>query len=453
MFKKFKNLLLFICFVSTSTYAQKVEFDGSFILFREAKTKEPVLIINDSFLYKGVKSTKLPFKHSDYPEKLQQYIPFNIKDKTYLVHSGCGPVLEFRNDSIVRINEAYLQRNQFGAVHFVYNNEIYFFGGYGLFTTKNILTKYIFKTKDWIEVQTHGEKVQEPRSGAYSYLKGDDLYVFGGGAKDEINFTNSKQLDNKVWRLHLPTMQWDCVGKYDQNLLKIGIGSIKSNLRKLHLQDNYFFEIDYYHNTLNIYNKNNFNGVLSSYMEGKKIIGVFMTSSLPIFHVSDISEFKGKLKSTTVFISPLVDYKYYVATSSTSLLVLILLLYLFRKQLMAIVKPFKGIVYKQKKQVFFHKGKPIPIFDDQDKKVLFYLLEHLDQYVSLNELNQLFENNGIVETFSATIKRREQAVSGLLAKVSKITGIEEKELVIERKNAEDKRIKDILLLPNLLKKV
>ena len=120
---------------------------------------------------------------------------------------------------------------------------------------------------------------------------------------------------------------------------------------------------------------------------------------------------------------------------------------------MVIVKPFKGIVYKQKKQVFFHKGKPIPIFDDQDKKVLFYLLEHINQYVSLNELNQLFENNGIVETFSATIKRREQAVSGLLAKVSKITGIEEKELVIERKNAEDKRIKDILLLPNLLKRI
>jgi hypothetical protein len=140
-----------------------------------------------------------------------------------------------------------------------------------------------------------------------------------------------------------------------------------------------------------------------------------------------------------------------MATSAAFFLVLILLLYLFRKQIKAIFKPFKGIVFNQKEQVFVFKNKPIISFDEHDKKVLLYLLEHLDQYVSLNELNKLFENNSVVETFSATVKRREQAVSVLLAKVSKITGIEEKELVIERKNAEDKRIKDILLLPNLLK--
>ena len=139
--------------------------------------------------------------------------------------------------------------------------------------------------------------------------------------------------------------------------------------------------------------------------------------------------------------------------SLASLLVLILLLYLFRKQIKAIITPFKGIVYNQEKQIFLYKGKPILLFDDQDKKLLFYLLEHLDQYVSLNELNQLFENNGGVETISAIVKRREQAVNGLLAKVSKLTGLAEKDLMFERKNAEDKRIKDVLLLPNLLKRM
>lgn len=453
MFKKLKILLLFICFISTSTYAQKIEFDGSFILFREAKTKEPVLIINDSFLYKGVKSTKLPFKHTDYPEKLQEYIPFNIKDKTYLVHSGCGPVLEFRNDSIVRINDAYLQRNQYGAVHFVYNNEIYFFGGYGLFTTKNILTKYIFKTKDWIQVQTRSEKALVPRTGALSYLKGDDLYVFAGGNKDVDNIPNDKPLDDKVWRLHLPTMRWDCVGIYDQKTLKIDPGFLIYGSKKIDFLSGVFSEIDYYNNTIKTYERTNFNGPFSVYREGEKFIGVYGLGSKMSFHVGDITEFRGELKSSSVFISPIVDYKYFMATSSASFLVLILLFYLFRKQLKAIMKPFKGIVYSQKKQVFAYKRKPIISFDEQDKKVLLYLLERLDQYVSLNELNQLFEINGGVETFSATIKRREQAVNSLIVKVSKITGIDEKELALERKNAEDKRIKDILLLPNLLKKV
>ena len=92
------------------------------------------------------------------------------------------------------------------------------------------------------------------------------------------------------------------------------------------------------------------------------------------------------------------------------------------------------------------------MFDDQEKRLLLYLLEQSNQFVSLNNLNQLFENNNQPETISATVKRREQTVSRLLAKVSKITGIDEKELILERKNSEDKRIKDLKILPNLLKK-
>jgi hypothetical protein len=39
-----------------------------------------------------------------------------------------------------------------------------------------------------------------------------------------------------------------------------------------------------------------------------------------------------------------------------------------------------------------------------------------------------------------------------LNKVSKLTGVPEEELLLERKNLEDKRLKDLLLLPKLLKK-
>ncbi len=451
MSKKIVVLLLFLSFFQTSTFAQKLEFDGSFALFREAKTKEPVLIINDSLLYKGIKSIKIPFRHSDYLDKLQEYVPFNIKDKTYLVHRGCGPVLEFRNDSIVKINDAYLQHNQYDAIHFVYNNEIYFFGGYGLFTTKNILIKYNFKTKDWIEIQTRGEKIPEPRAVAYSYLKGADLYIFGGIAKDENNISNSKPLDNIVWRLHLSTMHWDCVGTYDPNLIKNGLESVVDDSRKLYFQGYDFLEFDYFTNKIDCYYRNYITEALASYIEGTTIIGVYKLGAKKFFHVGEISEFKGKLRSTAFFIAPLVDYTYYMATASISLIVLLVFLFVFRKRLKPMVKPFKGIVYDQHKQIFVYKRKPILIFDDTDKKILWYLLEYLNQYVSLNELNQLFENNSIVETISATVKRREQAVNSLIIKVSKITGIEEKDLLLERKNTEDKRIKDVLLLPKLLK--
>jgi len=40
-------LLLFFCLTPFTAKAQKLEFNGEFLLFREAKTKQPVLIIND----------------------------------------------------------------------------------------------------------------------------------------------------------------------------------------------------------------------------------------------------------------------------------------------------------------------------------------------------------------------------------------------------------------------
>ena len=448
-----KNLLLllvfyFLPFIGT---AQNFEFNGDFLLFREAKTKQPVLIVNDSLVYKGFAMKRIAFKHTEYPARLNEYVFFNIGKKTYLVHDGCGPVLEFRNDSIVKINDNYLHHNQFNAVNFVYRNEIYFFGGYGLFTTKNILTKYNFITKDWIEIQTHSEKSQEPRSSAYGYLKGDNLYVFSGGAKDNRQITSTRLSDNKVWRLNLPKMQWDCEGEYNIIPLKIDVLDVFSDSKKLYFQSRQFFsEFDYYSNRFYTYDRNYFPYVLSSYLEDKTIVGVYKAESKTFFHAGDISEFKGKLKSTSVFITPLDDYTYCMRITLTSLLLLILLLYLFKSQLMSIFMPFKGILYNSKKDNFTYKRKTI-LFEEQEKLILFYLFDHLNQYISLNELNQLFEKNKQPETISATVKRREQAVSGLVSKVSKICGIEENKLILERKNSTDKRIKDILLLPNLLK--
>jgi len=451
MNKKFLYFVFFFCFFLNCSYAQKLEFSGNFLLFIEAKTKEPVLIIQDSILYKGLQPVRLPFKHTDYLSTLKEYTPLLIQDKTYLVHQGCGPVLEFRNDSIVRINDSYLQRNQFGAVYFVYKNEIYFFGGYGLFTTKNILTKYIFKTKDWVQVQTRGEKVQEPRLGAYSYLKGDDLYVFGGVQQDDNDIPNTIPLDNRVWCLHLPTMRWDCVGRFDEKARKLMLGQNFSDSNKIVIFSGVFSEIDYYANTINSYEMNNFVTYTSAYIEGSWIIGVY-GGNTPVYCHRKLSDYKGKLISTQEFIHPLEKDSFLMVASSISSAVLILVLFIFRKPIKNFVLPFRGILYDTKKQVFLYKGKPMTVFDEQEKKLLYFLLERQEEYISLFELHQLFENPNKSEPFSTIVKRREQVIKGFLLKVSKISGIDEKELVLETKNTEDKRIKDLLLLPNLLKK-
>ena len=449
--------LLLLCFIPFTTKAQKLEFNGEFLLFREAKTKQPVLIINDSLIYKGFAMKRIAFKHTEYPARLHEYKFFNIDSKTYLVHEGCGPVLEYRNDSIVRIDNSFLHRNQFGAVRFVYNKEIYFYGGYGLFTFKNILTKYDFQTREWIEVRTFSEAPLETRAGAFSYLINNDLYIFGGDKEDKNNVLIRKQLDNSVWRLYLPTMQWSSCGEvngitnldYLKNLL------LNKNQEKIYMITNEFNIIDPIKNNIEKYEIKFSTTVINNYLEGNSIVCVLKNNlnGKKYFTILPIDNIKGKQLSTTVFITSL---PFSFNNLAIILLILVLsiciVLLIFRKIIKNKLKPFNGIIFNQKKELFLYKNKPIIIFDEQEKRLLLYLLEQNNQFVSLNNLNQLFENSNQPETISATVKRREQTVTRLLAKVSKITGIEENKLQLERKNSVDKRIKDLLLLNNLLKK-
>ena len=69
----------------------------------------------------------------------------------------------------------------------------------------------------------------------------------------------------------------------------------------------------------------------------------------------------------------------------------------------------------------------------------------------MNELNKLFENNLLVENFATTIKRRENSVNGLFLKLTLITGLNENEFLISRKNPEDKRIREVKINPTFLK--
>ena len=432
--------------------AQKLEFNGEFLLFREAKTKQPVLIVNDSLVYKGFAMKRIAFKHTEYPAKLQEYKFFNIAAKTYLVHDGCGPVLEYRNDSIVRIDNSFLHQNQYKASHFIYNKEIYFFGGYGLFTTKNILTKFDFKTREWLEVQTIGNEKIESRADAFSYLKENNLYIFGGTTKDLNHIPEKKTIENFIWRLYLPKMQWYCEGIYNPILQSINpTNNNLSNGNLLYISTTYF-EINPSKNKIYKFEQKYFPNIQYYYIDENKVIGCFQNNYVKYFDVLNISDLQGKLKATYTFITPLKQNSILkIAISFFMLILIIVLIMFFRKSIINILKPFNGIIYIEKKQIFVCKRKTV-LFEDQEKIILNYLLNHLNQFISLNELNQLFERNNQFETISATVKRREQAVSSLLTKISKITGIEENKLLLERKNSEDKRIKDVLLLPNLLLK-
>jgi hypothetical protein len=457
------NRLLFFCILllfANKIQAQDIQFDENCVLFQDAKTSLPVLILKDSILYKGNLLEKTKYNHTPYPDKLWHYVPYSIKGKTFLVQDGSGPVLEFRNDSIVNCNNSSLFRNQIGSAKFVYKNELHLFGGYGLFTYKNIVTKYDAKNKDWVQVQTFGDEIPSPRYRLYSYLANENLYVFGGDEEDSSNILNFKKCDNTVWRLHLPTMQWYKIGKFDSSLLGQNTFLPFSANDKLYLISTsvygIVFEVDIVKNTIKKFTEKTLIKPTQIYFDNtkKELVSVTWISNnkYKVFQ-ANLNSFLGKPIEESEFILPFYEE---IPRASFGFGIGILFIILggaifFNKQKKYKLLPFNGITLKKETGSYYYKNKLIDNLEEAELRLLNYLSENALRFVSLNELNHLFENGNNTENFSSIVKRREITLTALLQKLSNITKISEKELLLNHKNPDDKRIKEIRITPSFLR--
>jgi hypothetical protein len=131
---KYIQFLFIALLLSLSAYSQTWNFNDRISLFNDAKSDKTIVFVNDSLFYKNGKRFQL--KMTPFPGRLNEYLALNIAEKTYLVHSGCGPVLEFRNDSIVRVDNSYLHNNQFGTTQFFSINRFIFLAGMVFLVTK-----------------------------------------------------------------------------------------------------------------------------------------------------------------------------------------------------------------------------------------------------------------------------------------------------------------------------
>ena len=452
---------LFIFLITLSTcHAQLISRTDEHLFFKEANSSQAVLILNDSLLYKGNPLQQKPISHENYLESLKNYLPFNLKDKTYLVYHGCGAVLEWRNDSIVRIDKSFLHKNQYGAVTFEYKSKLFFWGGYGLFTYKNILTQFNFKTKEWDEIETFGTP-PTARKMAHSIVINEDLFVFSGYEKDEDNFLQIKECKSEVWRLHLSTMQWSLVGKFSPipNLISKEVNATSFIInKKLYIlpvmEYKKVYEIDFTNNKFTIF-KGNPKNVLSPFYDARTNEIVYINKNADGFKSvmrTPLKEFLGEQVSQEAFILP-----WYLSLNPVVITIVILGLSLLIILLLNINKrrsrfvPFSGITFHSHSGNFYFRGKPLDTLDDTELLILDYLVQNRHRFVSLNELNHLYENDVNKNNFSTVVKRREVAFASLLSKLQILTATNENEILIYQKNKEDKRIKEIKLKENFIR--
>jgi hypothetical protein len=204
-------------------------------------------------------------KQITFKQLLTDYVPLSEKGSPiYFVDGGCGYVLQLRNDSIVRIDNSFHHRNQFGGAYFLHKGEPYIFGGYGLFSVKNFITHFDPKLKEWY-LENQSKKVDPALTTSY-YKEMDNL-----NALVNINGLFKKLNLKNYWRYNLTNKSWFFEGQINYfDSINISPSCVFKNIL---IFKPFFLEIDFKNNYIIRYKQKPFNSLLNLYkFRGKYIM-------------------------------------------------------------------------------------------------------------------------------------------------------------------------------------
>jgi len=449
-----KNVFIYLSALAFSSFtlAQELKFSQKPKLIYDYNHKEALLFKNDSVVLKTKQKKEVSIYKAAFPGNFSEYLHINIGGRTLFVHEGCGPVLEFRNDSLVRLDKSYLHRNQFFGSLFSYKKEIYLLGGYGLFTNKKILTKYSFANKEWDLIKTNDTNIPT-FSNCLSKVIDDNLYVFAGFTNDTVN--------HNLYILNLKTKEWKV---YKSNIFK-NFKTIIQNQNKLLEEKNGFYIIDeykmFYLDIKNNSIKQFKNKIVKQYPENfilkDTVYGIFNIYQDPRYsYVFEQYPLKKHINDKNDFI--VIDQIYYedhtelYSTLSVVFILLIIIVYLFiRKKYWFISLIYKTpFIYSIKKDKLFYKGKLVSVLNNYDRLLIEKQLKHKNNYFALSDLNDLFSDSKQQDTMDVLIKRRETKLNSFIKTIEAVSGLHSEKICAFKKNETDKRIKEIQILPNAI---
>lgn len=449
-----KNVFIYLLALTSSSFilAQELKFSQKPTLIYDYKHKEAVLLINDSVAFKTKKKKEVSVFKEPFPAYFSEYIYINVGKRNIFVHDGCGPVLEFRNDSIVRLDKSYLHRNQFLGNLFAYQNEIYFLGGYGLFTHKKILTKFDFEKKEWDLVKTNDLNIPTFMN-CLSKVIEDNLYVYGGQTNETAN--------HNLYILNLKTKEWKVC---KSNLFKY-FETITQNQKTLIEAKNGFYIIDEY-KIFYIDLKNNsikqYKNKLAKHYPGKFVLkdtvyGVFEFKTDRNYNFNfEQYPLKNHISNKNDFI--VIDEIYYedhtelYSTLSVVFILLVITIYLIirKKYWFLSIVHQTAFLYSVKNESLFFKGKKVQLINSYDILLLEKQLEHKNNFFALSDLNELFEDKKMDETLDVLVKRREKKLNNFIKTIAAVSGMNSDEICAFKKNEADKRIREIQILPKAI---
>lgn len=211
--KKIKSVLLFfLLFFTLGVFAQiTVAENLEPYSYRLVNFKDTLYLIQKKGYYKITENYKAYFDLKYVAEQFKDQPPsfFNfstIKDNLYGVHPGGGILYQFKKDSILRIDDSRMHRNQYGSNIFTHKDTLYNLGGYGFWNSKATLTYYDFNSRQWHVIPTKGEIPKYGFSAGRHTIIGSTIHILGAHYTDP-NTQRQKNI-GELLRLDLDTKTW-----------------------------------------------------------------------------------------------------------------------------------------------------------------------------------------------------------------------------------------------------
>jgi len=210
-------LAAFFCsFIANAFFSAPTVPENSLMAYNRYANSYVVLADSSSYYTYRLKAQKWEKHHyyldaeQPFEELTNEYFMLPVsKARVYLIHRGCGIVLQLYKGHLQRIDKSFAHRNQFGAVAYAFKGMPYMFGGYGFFETKNVHTSFLPTIGEWLEVDEYGKQRPSPRQGSFIVREKNRIYLIGGHSENhpqKLNFIP------EIWRYNICQKSWVFMG-------------------------------------------------------------------------------------------------------------------------------------------------------------------------------------------------------------------------------------------------
>ena len=184
------------------------------ILINTRKIIKPVKDELNNRTWNGLYSGNIDLSPEVMSGLLNNLILRKIDDeKFYLFHDGGGLVISLENNSLNRVDNSFPFMNKFFGGFIKYDNQIYHFGGYGLFRTNNTLLVFDEgNSNQWDEITFKNKEPQQLQYGIASFnhlLIDSNYYIIGGSS----SFNNERFYNNSILKFNFENYNWSNLGE------------------------------------------------------------------------------------------------------------------------------------------------------------------------------------------------------------------------------------------------